>query len=565
MKMLRKEKLGEILIARRAISEDDLKEALTVQGSNKRPLGEILVELGILSEKKLRENISAQLGIPFLDLTEKFVDPEVARSVAGKFCKDNRVLPIYRLHNKLIVAMVDPTDLEAIDATQFLTGYKIDPVLVTAEDFQKTLDRFHTVSSGSEYGETIKDLEAAEMEVMDKVEQDQVDLSESTDQTPVIKLVNLILKQALSEGASDIHLESKENNLRVRNRIDGALIDRDPIPKLYKNAVVSRVKVLSKLDIAEKRLPMDGAFTVMFEGRRIDFRVSTFPSVTGEKVVMRILDKANTQIPIEQIGFPDEMEKQIKSVVSKPDGIFLVTGPTGSGKSTTLYTLLRFLDDPESNIVTMEDPVEYNLETITQGQVNPKIEFTFASGLRSILRQDPDIVMVGEIRDLETARIAVQASLTGHLVLSTLHTNSSTEAISRMLDMGLEPFMITAAIRGVLAQRLVKRVCNDCKTAYQPPQELLNTLKLKFAGKVPNFYKGAGCATCRGKGYKGRMGVYEYFMMTEEVGRLIMANAGPIEIRNQALKEGMVTLRRDGIQKVIQGHTSIEEVLAITS
>jgi type II secretory ATPase GspE/PulE/Tfp pilus assembly ATPase PilB-like protein len=280
---------------------------------------------------------------------------------------------------------------------------------------------------------------------------------------------------------------------------------------------------------------------------------------------MRILDKANTQIPIEQIGFPPDMEAQIKAVITKADGIFLITGPTGSGKSTTLYTILRFLDDPEVNIVTMEDPVEYNLETITQGQVNPKAEFTFASGLRSILRQDPDICMVGEIRDLETAKIAVQASLTGHVVLSTLHTNSATEAVSRFLDMGLEPFMITAALRGVLAQRLVRRICTECKVAYQPTAELLGQLKLKFQGKVPNFYRGSGCNNCRGKGYRGRMGVYEYMQMTDELGHLIMGQAGPIEIRNQALKEGIITLRRDGIQKVIQGLTTIDEVLAITS
>jgi type II secretory ATPase GspE/PulE/Tfp pilus assembly ATPase PilB-like protein len=287
--------------------------------------------------------------------------------------------------------------------------------------------------------------------------------------------------------------------------------------------------------------------------------------VTGEKVVMRVLDKANTQIPIEQIGFPPEMEAQVKQVVSKPDGIFLITGPTGSGKSTTLYTILRFLDDAEVNIVTMEDPVEYNLETITQGQVNTKVDFSFAMGLRSILRQDPDICMVGEVRDLETAKIAVQASLTGHLVLSTLHTNSATEAVSRFLDMGLEPFMITASVRGVLAQRLVRRICGECKVAYQPSAELLGQLKLKFQGKVPNFYKGAGCGNCRGKGYRGRMGVFEFMPMSDEVGRLIMSQAGPIELRNQALKEGMITLRRDGIQKVIQGLTTLDEVLAITA
>jgi type IV pilus assembly protein PilB len=563
-------RLGDRLVAEKLISTDQLQKALAEQKGSAEKLGTILVRLNFITEDSLVSFLSKQYAIPAITVAQVDPDPDVLKLVPEQIAKKHGVLPIKRMGNTLTLAMADPTNVFALDDVGFMTGLQIQPVVASEAAIRKAFERLY--ETGASVTDMMSELEEADtdVEVVEGGEEaftkaDIFDLKESADEAPVVRLINMILTDAIRRGASDIHLEPYEKVFRVRFRIDGVLHEIMTPPKRLEAALTSRVKIMATLDIAERRLPQDGRIKLRYHQREIDFRVSTLPTIFGEKTVMRILDKEALQLDLSALGFDPWSLEQFTKAIHSPYGMILITGPTGSGKTTTLYSAIHTINSPDINIMTAEDPVEYNLKGVNQVQVNDEIGRTFAACLRSFLRQDPDVILVGETRDLDTAQIGIRAALTGHLVLTTLHTNDCPSTPARLLDMGIPPFLVSSSMQLILAQRLGRRVCRDCREPYQASEESLVPY-----GHVPqglgtvNFYKGKGCQTCNFTGMKGRVAIYEVMPVTTELRDLILRNATTNEIRDVAASQGMKTLRQNALQKVIDGVTTVEEVLRVT-
>ena len=564
-----KKRLGDILIEERLITSEQLSQALYEQRRTGKPLAVILIHSGIVSEEDIVITLSEQLGIPHLRVQSYDIPPEVLAEVPEGIARRYHLIPVAKTGNSLTIAMSDPLNIVAVDDVRMLTGHEIETVVSLDSEVKKAIDRYYSGKEAEmdDYEDILRDAEADVVTLLDDKEDIDIShLKEEVEQAPVIRLVNLTLVSAIKQGASDIHIEPFEKEVRVRNRVDGILREAHQPPKALQAAVVSRIKILSELDIAERRVPQDGRFRIKFEGREIDFRVSTLPTYFGEKVVLRILDKGTLTLELDKLEFEEQPLDDFRSSLSRPNGIILVTGPTGSGKTTTLYSALHMLNVMDVNIVTVEDPVEYELHGINQVQAKPEVGLTFASGLRSILRQDPDIVMVGEIRDEETADIAIKAALTGHLVLSTLHTNDAPGAITRLVDMGMEPFLISSSMLLAAAQRLVRRVCSECKESYRVPMQVLERAQFHVEpGEEVVLSKGKGCKRCGDTGYRGRLALLEAMRIEENVQDMIMASASANEIKRTAIENGMLTLRQVGLKKAKTGLTTLEEVLRVTA
>ncbi|WP_437668660.1 type IV-A pilus assembly ATPase PilB [Sorangium sp. So ce131] len=558
-------RLGELLVREKLISLQQLRQAQEEQRKTGQNLGYALAKLGYISDGEITTFLSTQYRVPAVALDEYEIDAEVSRLVSREVCEKHKIIPISRSGTALVVAMADPTNLHAIDDIKFLTGFNVEPVVASETGITEAIERAYNV--GPSYDEVLSEFE--EEEVGFQVEGDDVnvlELEKAAEGAPVVRLVNAILLNAIKKGASDIHVEPYEKKLRVRYRIDGVLMEEMQPPIKLKNAISSRLKIMSSLDIAERRLPQDGRIKLkMGKGREMDFRVSVLPTIWGEKIVLRLLDKSNLQLDMVKLGFDPKPLADFKWAISQPWGMVLVTGPTGSGKTTTLYSALSELNQIGSNISTAEDPVEYNLHGINQVQMHDEIGLNFAMSLRSFLRQDPDIIMVGEIRDFETAEIAVKAALTGHLVLSTLHTNDAPSTISRLLNMGVEPFLITASVNLVLAQRLARKICPDCRVPLRVEAKVL--LDFGFTEQQAaraELVRGAGCKTCNGSGYKGRVALYEVMRFSDPLKEMVLQGASTAELKTAAIKGGMLTLRMSGIEKVLAGVTTTEEVGRVT-
>ena len=552
---MEKKEVIELLLERGLVTVEAIEAAKEEVKRTGLSLEKALEKLGYLTQEDIANTQADALGIPYMDLKDYNVDVTLMEEVPGNLAKKYKALPLLKVGDSLTVAMADPRDIMAID--QLRRSMKVGaivPVLATEERIQNILDEYYGIAGSLE--DIVKAVDRDKFtEIEDK------DLAEAAEETPIIKLVNYIILQAVKDKVSDIHIEPELELSRVRYRIDGMLHEANNIPKKLHRAVVSRIKILSQLDIAESRIPQDGKVRMRVSGADLDIRVSTFPTIHGENVVMRLLMKSSVLLGLKELGFASRYLEGFNKLIRKPNGIILVTGPTGSGKTTTLYAALSTINSIEKNIITVEDPVEYELPLIRQMQVNPKAGITFATGLRSILRQDPDIIMVGEIRDLETAEVAIQAALTGHLVFSTLHTNDASSALTRLVDMGVEPFLISSSVIGILAQRLVRLICNNCKEKYTPPPEVLKDLGLE--SKI-DFYRGKGCEECKGTGYSGRSGIYELLILDEEIRKLVESKKSSDEIKKKAREKGMVFLREDGLERVTSGLTSPEEVLRVT-
>ena len=560
-------RLGELLLEKGLITEKQLEQALEEQKKTGKLLGRVLVDLGFVKDEDILAVLGAQTGMEEVDLSTIDVPPQLLEKVPAPLAKAYKIVPIRMEGNTLVVAMGDPLNIQALDDLRFLLDCDVKGVISNEQAVNEAIDRLY----GGEM-ETVEDLlkeleaEAAPLEEREEEAEDVETLEQLAHEVPVVKLLNLVLIQAIKDKASDIHFEPFEDQFRIRYRVDGVLYEMVPPPKHFALAVTTRIKVMADMDIAERRLPQDGRITLHIGGREIDLRVSSIPTVHGESIVMRVLDKSVLMLPLEKLGLAPDDLKKVEKLIRKPNGIILVTGPTGCGKTTTLYAALRKINTPEVKIITVEDPVEYDIEGIHQVQVRPQIGLTFASALRSILRQDPDIILVGEIRDLETAEMAIQASLTGHLVFSTLHTNDSPSAVTRLIDMEVEPFLISSTLEAVISQRLVRVICNFCKEEYEPSPEELELIGLTpEEAKKHKFYRGRGCPACNNIGYMGRTGIFEIMIMNEELRRVVVDKASASEIREVALRYGMKTLRKDGLDKIFQGITTIEEVVRETT
>jgi type IV pilus assembly protein PilB len=599
-------KLGEILVRENLLNAQQLREALDYQRNHGGRLGFNLVKMGLVSDDMITAVLSRQYGVPSVNLELFDIEPSVIRLIPQEVAQKYSVLPLSRVGASLTLAMVDPTNVFAMDDIKFMTGLNIEPVVVSEASVQEAIAKYYGSSreielaamgepevevsglnglskngNGHSGGITHADLvsldsldfdtEAAEgLEVIeDNEEIDLSTLSRMSEDAPVVRLVNVLMVDALRRGASDIHIEPYEKELRIRFRIDGVLYDVMHPPLKMRDAMISRLKIMSKLDISEKRLPQDGRIKIKVKvdsrSRELDFRVSTLPTLFGEKVVLRLLDKENLMLDMTKLGFEPESLVKFQRNISRPYGMVLVTGPTGSGKTNTLYSALQSLNTSETNIMTAEDPVEFNLAGVNQVQMKEQIGLNFAAALRSFLRQDPNIILVGEVRDFETAEIAIKAALTGHLVLSTLHTNDAPSTISRLMNMGIEPFLVATSVNLIQAQRLIRRICKDCKTEHPIPAEAL--LEVGFSAEEVaqmKTYKGRGCQTCNNTGYKGRVGLYETMEVTDDIRELILIGASALELRKKAIDDGMITLRESGLQKIRNGVTTIEEVVRET-
>jgi type IV pilus assembly protein PilB len=560
-------RLGELLVREKLISLQQLRKAQEEQKKSGQNLGYTLAKLGYISDGEITNFLSSQYRLPAINLDEYEIDPEVVKLVSREVCEKHRIIPVSRSGQSLIVAMSDPTNLNAMDDIKFLTNFSVEPVVASEPAVQAAIDRYY--NAGPSYDEVMADFQLDDEDIDFRADEEEInalELERASADAPVVRLVNVLLLNAIRKGASDIHLEPYEKRIRVRYRIDGVLHEEMTPPLKLKNALVSRLKIMSQLDIAERRLPQDGRIKLKLgKGREMDFRVSVLPTMWGEKVVLRLLDKGNLQLDMTKLGFDQAPLDDFKWAISQPWGMVLVTGPTGSGKTTTLYSGLSDLNKPGVNISTAEDPVEYNLHGINQVQMHEEIGLNFAMSLRAFLRQDPDIIMVGEIRDFETAEIAVKAALTGHLVLSTLHTNDAPATISRLLNMGVEPFLITASVNLVLAQRLARKVCADCKRPTEYEKDAL--LEMGFTEEQATtgvVMKGAGCQTCSGTGYKGRVALYEVMRFTDSLKEMVLQGASAAELKVGAIKSGMSSLRMSGIRKVLDGTTSPEEIMRVT-
>ena len=547
-----KKSLSELLVEHGLLSTEQLQTAQAQAAKHGVPLKRIVVQQGFVAEENLTQLLADQLGVTPIDLSNYLIKPEVIKLVPEALARKHTCLPVFKIANTLTIAIDDPLNVFAIDEVHLKTRCDVKAVLASESSIRQAIDQ-HYGSTGAmeEVAQAIKAAQRPQQEAA------------AADEAPIIRLVNQLVLQAVKERASDIHLEPGEETLRTRFRIDGLLHEVQGPPLSLHAAVVSRVKVLAKLDIAEKRKPQDGRFQLAMEGREIDLRVSTVPTQLGEKVVMRLLDRAGMRFSLEQLGLEKRLRAQVERLFRLPHGILLVTGPTGSGKTTTLYAALNLINSMEKNIITIEDPVEYRLSGVNQVPINPKAEVTFASALRAFLRQDPDVIMVGEIRDRETAEIAIQAALTGHLVFSTLHTNDAPSSLTRLIDMGVESFLIASSVAGVLAQRLVRVICPKCKESYRPPASLASELEGQLTGEL-RFFRGNGCASCKQSGYTGRIGIFELLPMTDAIKALVGSKAPAHAIRAAARQAGMRTLREDGLAKALAGVTTLEEVLRVT-
>jgi type IV pilus assembly protein PilB len=566
--MKKKSKLGEILVKNNIILRKQLEEALKIQEKYpEKRIGEILIELKHLTDEELLNALSLQFGIPVVDLSNYEIREDIIKILPQDMIKKYKVIPINRFGNTLILAVDDPTDISAIDDIKFYTGYNIDIVIASTSAIRETIDKILDNVSAIEQVEKNFQLDDVEFEEIPDDDETDVNILETeTKQGPVVKLVNYILTEAVKKKVSDIHIEQYEKSFRVRYRIDGVLTEFMKLPLKLRSAIISRIKIMSHLNIAERRVPQDGRIKLKYgKNKEIDFRVSTLPTLFGEKVVLRLLDKSNLNLDLKVLGFEKRELELFHQAISKPYGMILVTGPTGSGKTTTLYSALSELNKVDVNISTAEDPVEYNLEGINQVQIRENVGLTFAAALRSFLRQDPDIILVGEMRDLETAEIGVKAALTGHLVLSTLHTNDAPGTVTRLVDMGVEPFLISSSLLLVVAQRLARKICQNCKKEYKVDKSVLLRYGVKEE-ELDSFkvYKGEGCEICNSTGYKGRVALYEVMSISDDLKELITKGATTQEIKEQANREGMKNLREVGLMKVKQGITTLEEVSRVT-
>jgi type IV pilus assembly protein PilB len=566
-------RLGEILIKESLITQDQLQKALEFQRSNGGKLGSCLAKLGYITDDDITGVLSRQYGVPSINLKYYEIDPTVIKLIPQDTAARYQVIPLSRVGSVLTIAMTDPTNVFAMDDIKFMTGFNVEPVVASESAIAEAITRFYGGSTNhEELSKMMKDLVDEEQDLELAAEEQELDaaaLEKAAEEAPIIKLVNLILTDAVKRGASDIHVEPYELEMRVRFRVDGVLQTVMNPPFRLKDAITSRMKIMAKLDIAEKRLPQDGRIMIKYKAdgkkKELDFRVSTVPTLYGEKIVLRLLDKENLRLDMTKLGFEAESLKKFERNILKPYGMVLVTGPTGSGKTNTLYSSVARLNTVETNIMTAEDPVEFQLQGINQVQMKEQIGLNFAAALRAFLRQDPNIILVGEVRDFETAEIAVKAALTGHLVLSTLHTNDAPSTISRLMNMGIEPFLVATSVNLICAQRLVRRICTNCKEALDvPEQALIDAGFTPDEAKTTKIYHGRGCGTCNKGGYKGRTGLYEVMEINDEVRELILVGASALELRKKAMEQGMITLRRSGLIKVAAGQTTLEEVLRET-
>src|SRR6266581_4212086 len=578
-------RIGELLLKEKRITPEQLQQALTTQKANGGKLGFNLVKLGFVKDEEITALLSKQYGVPSINLAQFEIDPGVIKLIPAETAQKYQIIPLSRAGATLTIAMTDPTNVFAMDDIKFMTGYNVEPVVASESAVMEAIQRYYpagqkavvkestgpsTLELATKGLEEMQQASEEDVEVLEELEQiDAEALAKQGEEAPVVRLVNVLLMSAIQKGASDIHIEPYEKELRVRYRIDGILYNIMAPPMKFRDAIVSRVKIMSKLDIAEKRLPQDGRIKIRYnesgEPKEIDFRVSVLPTLFGEKIVLRLLDKDKLMLDMTKLGFESESLAKFEAAIAKPWGMVLVTGPTGSGKTNTLYSSISKINTPETNIMTAEDPVEFNLAGINQVQVRESIGLNFAAALRSFLRQDPNIILVGEIRDFETAEIAVKAALTGHLVLSTLHTNDAPSTVNRLMNMGIEPFLVASSLNLVCAQRLVRRICKNCSAPHPTPaQALMNAGFTAEDAKtvVPN--KGKGCEKCNNTGYKGRVGLYEVMDVTEELRELVLVGASALELRRKAVDEGMITLRGSGLRKVKEGVTTIDEVVRET-
>lgn len=552
---------GESLVEEGIISLDQLIQARTEEKRSGKSLRTVLVKMGILNEEDIVSFLSDKFGLLRIELANYLIDPKIIALVPEKLAKKYQLIPVLKIGSRITCAMVDPWDVFALDEIRSKTGLIIEPAVATSKEIEDAIAQYFGVKGNMD--EIIKSLDEEKLGLQSGKEMDHKKLEGIVKEPVIIKLVNMIISKAVYDGASDIHIEPEENSLGTRFRVDGLLHEAFSPPKHLQSAIISRIKILANLNISERRIPQDGRFSLKIENREIDIRVSIIPTIYGENVVMRLLNVSNALLQLEQIGFSAKILEIFSRLITQEHGIILVTGPTGSGKTTSLYTSLNRINTVEKNIITIEDPVEYKLAGIRQIQINPKVGLTFIKGLRSILRQDPDVIMVGEIRDFETAEISIQAALTGHLVFSTLHTNDAPGAITRLIDMGVEPFLISSSLIGVMAQRLVRAICTYCKEKYVPQKEELISLSMNVEEKI-EFYRGKGCPKCINTGYKGRIGIYELLIPDEEIRRLIITRAPLDAIKKEALAKGLTTLKEDGIKKIKEGLTTVEEVLRVT-
>jgi len=556
------DKLGEILVREGLITLDQLKKALTEQKGTGMRLGYTLVKLGFVEETEVTKMLARQYRMPAVDLSRFEVDPKIIKLLPPDIAVKHTVLPLKREGRTLTIAIVDPNNVTAIEDIKFITRCDVFPVIAGEYTLRNAIDRYYQ-QSDAQLQSLLKSVEEADVEVVEEEQEEDVKAQDLAEDAPVVKLINGLLTDAVKRGASDIHIEPFEHEIRVRYRVDGALQEVMKPPVKMKAALISRVKIMAQLNIAERRVPQDGRIKLKFGSKVIDFRVSTLPVLFGEKIVLRILDRGNLALDLKTFGFEPKAEADLLKAILNPYGMVLVTGPTGSGKTTTLYSALSRINTMEVNIMTAEDPVEYNLLGINQVLVRNDVGMTFAAALKAFLRQDPNIIMVGEIRDLETGSIAIKASLTGHLVLSTLHTNDAPSTVTRMVDMGIEPFNVASAVNLIVAQRLVRRICSGCKEEHHYSPEEMHAFGLD--AKLGPFFKGAGCDTCNGTGYKGRQGLYEVMALSSALRRMVLKGASTEELREQGVKEGMLTLRMDGLVKVKRGITTLEELVRETA
>mgnify|MGYP005813574371 CR=1 FL=1 len=564
------QRLGDLLVKEKVITGDQLKAALAEQKKNGSRLGSVLVKLGFVSDEDVTNFLSRQYGVPAINLSYFDIDPAVVKLIPPETARRYQILPLSRVGASLTIAMVDPTNVFAMDDIKFMTGFNIEPVVASEAAILEGIDKAYGNSHDEDLEKVMQDIGAAdeadiELQGGEEAELDASDLEKAAEEAPIVKLVNLILTDAVKRNASDIHIEPYEKEYRVRFRMDGILQTMMTPPLKLKDAIISRVKIMSKLDISEKRLPQDGRIMlrVNIAGKRktLDYRVSTLPTIWGEKIVLRLLDKDNLRLDMTQLGFEPESLAKFERAILKPYGMVLVTGPTGSGKTNTLYSSIARLNTPETNIMTAEDPVEFQIAGVNQVQMKEQIGLNFAAALRSFLRQDPNIILVGEIRDFETAEIAIKAALTGHLVLSTLHTNGAPETISRLMNMGIEPFLVATSVHMIVAQRLIRRICKECTEVVEVPyQTLLDAGFTASEAKSAKIRKGRGCGICNNTGYKGRTGLYEVMEIDDDIRELVLVGASAVELKKKAIEHGMITLRRSGLVKVLDGLTTLEEV-----
>jgi len=565
-----KERITELLVHNGIITEPRLKEAIELQKKKGGSLKNSLIELGFVNEKDLMAVLSQGLGIPPIALSRFKIDPELLKLIPRDIAKKYQIIPVSKVGNSLTIAMADPLNVFAIDDIRLLTGMEIGTIITSQKDVEDAIEQYYTEYSHDAIEELMEDMKTHDLEIIkmggleEKV--DTAQLFKLIEEAPVVKLTNTILENGVKAKASDILIEPMENSVRVRYRIDGVLKEIDSLSKNMQEPIVSRIKVMSELNIAERRLPQDGRFKLKMNNNVVDFRVSILPSSSGEKAALRILDKTQATLDIEKLGFENNALEKFRKCTQRPHGMILVCGPTGSGKTTTLYSLLKHVHTPEKNLITVEDPIEYQIQGVNQVAVRVDIGLTFAGALRSILRQDPDVIMIGEIRDFDTLDIAIKSALTGHLVLSTLHTTTAPGSVVRLINMGCEPFLISASLIAIVAQRLIRKLCQKCRDSYKPSEALIKRLGINIKdAKEINFYKPKGCPLCMETGYAGRAGICEILMMSPLMRDMVLRRVRETEIKQAARKEGMRTLREDGMLKVLDGTTSLEEVLRVTA